>query len=561
MTASMTMEESWDFIVVGAGSAGCVVAARLSEHPGNRVLLIEAGKDYAPGHEPAEILDIFAATAYSNPDFTWPNVTARFAPRPGNAPDTRPRRVYNQGRVIGGTSSINGMASLRGLPSDYEHWAASGARGWDWQGVLPYFKKLETDTDFDGPLHGKDGPIRLQRYSADRWPGFARGVIDAVEKHGWRDRKDQNADFADGYASVAYCHTDTKRMGAAWCYLTEDVRRRPNLAIMGETDVENILFDGTRAIGVRARRAGRPIELRAREVIVSCRRAALAGAAVAIRRRAGARPYGAGHCGRGRPAGRRQASDGASRRQFRRLPEARGAAAQNTAPADVRRPALFLRFRRLPAGRHVSHPVQQGGLARDRRTARAHHAVGEPVVLDRGSEDSRRRSDRAGSISTSTCVRTRAISSGWWRACACCAACKRSPRCRRRWSRSSRSASATGRGGSRCISRSMWCKPGSAPWRWKPRRSIRRFDNRQADRRCAQHRRARQLTTAPAANGFAAPCSGIGMRHVLAGWARATTRAPSPIRRRASMASRACALQMLPSCRRCRAPTPTFRPS
>jgi len=269
VTAPRQEADGFDFAIVGAGSAGCVLAARLSEHPGNRVLLIEAGKDFAPGHEPPEILDTFAATAYSNPDFIWPKLTARFGPRPGNAPDTRPRRVYNQGRVIGGTSSINGMASLRGLPSDYEQWAASGARGWDWAGVLPYFKKLETDTDFDGPLHGNDGPIRLQRYSTDRWPGFVRGVIEAIEKHGWRDRKDQNADFADGYASVAYCHTDTKRMGAAWCYLTDEVRRRPNLTIMGETDVERIMFDGTRVVGVRARRGGQIIELSAREVIIS----------------------------------------------------------------------------------------------------------------------------------------------------------------------------------------------------------------------------------------------------------------------------------------------------
>jgi 5-(hydroxymethyl)furfural/furfural oxidase len=263
-------EPAYDFIIVGAGSAGCVLAARLSEHSRNRVLLIEAGKDYAPGREPPEILDIFAATAYSNPDFIWPKLSARFSPRPGNAPDTRPRRRYNQGRVIGGTSSINGMASLRGLPSDYEHWAASGADGWNWQGVLPFFKKLETDADFGGPLHGDSGPIRLQRYSRESWPGFARGVIEAVEKHGWRDRADQNAEFGDGYAAVAYCHTDTKRMGAAWCYLTSEVRQRPNLRIVGETEVERILFDGRRAVGVRARQTGRAVDFRAREVIVCC---------------------------------------------------------------------------------------------------------------------------------------------------------------------------------------------------------------------------------------------------------------------------------------------------
>ena len=172
MTAADTGGDAFDFVIVGAGSAGCVLASRLSERPGNRVLLIEAGRDYPPGREPPEILDTFAATAYSNPRFIWPNVTARFAPRPSNAPDRRPRRVYNQGRVIGGTSSINGMASNRGLPWDYDNWAALGATGWDWDGVLPYFRKLETDDDFDGPLHGKDGPIRLQRFRRGR-PGRA----------------------------------------------------------------------------------------------------------------------------------------------------------------------------------------------------------------------------------------------------------------------------------------------------------------------------------------------------------------------------------------------------
>jgi 5-(hydroxymethyl)furfural/furfural oxidase len=261
--------ESYDYVVVGGGAAGCPLAARLSERNSIRVLLIEAGADYAPGQEPPEILDIFAATAYADPRFVWNGLKAAFGPRPGNAPDERRRARYPAGRVIGGGSSINGMAANRGLPSDYDAWAKAGATGWDWQGVLPYFRKLETDSDFDGPLHGSDGPIRLQRYAPDRWPGFTRGVMNAIEDQGWCNIADQNARFDDGFFPVAYSHTDTMRMGAAWRYLTAEVRGRPNLTVMGATQVDRLVFEGSRCIGVCARGPQGEREIRAREVIVS----------------------------------------------------------------------------------------------------------------------------------------------------------------------------------------------------------------------------------------------------------------------------------------------------
>jgi len=261
--------QTFDYVIVGGGAAGCVVAARLSERSSNNVLLIEAGEDFEPGTEPQEIRDTFAGSAHSSPRFTWVGQEVTWPPRPGNAPDTRKRVRYAQGRVIGGGSSVNGMISIRGVPTDYDGWEAAGATGWGWDDVLPFFKKQETDRDFDGPLHGQDGPMALQRVFEDRWPGFTRGFMNAAREDGWKDLQDKNANFGDGFFPVAVAHNDGRRTSTATAYLTREARARDNLTIIGETRARHLLFDGTKVIGVRVLQGGNEFDIKAREVIVS----------------------------------------------------------------------------------------------------------------------------------------------------------------------------------------------------------------------------------------------------------------------------------------------------
>ena len=258
----------FDYVIVGGGSAGCPLAARLSERAANNVLLLEAGEDYPPGTVPAELLDSFAATAHANPRFTWPGLVAAFLPRPGNAPDERPRSRYTQGRVMGGGSSINGMCANRGLPTDYAAWVERGATGWGWEDVLPFFRKLEHDRECDGPLHGKEGPIGIRRVRSDRWPGYTRAVMGAVAEQGWKDLADQNGVFGDGFFPLAINNIDDQRISTSTAYLTTEVRARPNFNILDRAKVERLLFDGRRVRGVRIRRPDGVTDIRAKEVIV-----------------------------------------------------------------------------------------------------------------------------------------------------------------------------------------------------------------------------------------------------------------------------------------------------
>ena len=170
----MTM---FDYIIVGGGSAGSVLANRLSARSSNRVLLCEAGIDTPVGNVPAPILDGYAGTAFLNPDFLWNELQVTTEVIPHNDPSRRPRlRQYEQARVLGGGSSINGQLANRGAPHDYDEWEARGARGWTWESVLPYFRKIERDLDFDGPYHGKDGPIPVRRLPPEMWSRAQQGA-------------------------------------------------------------------------------------------------------------------------------------------------------------------------------------------------------------------------------------------------------------------------------------------------------------------------------------------------------------------------------------------------
>lgn len=249
-----------DYIIVGGGSSGCVMAARLSE-AGHKVLLIEAGIDTPPGAVPDDVLDANPTRAYFNPHYRWTALQAQFTK--ASTPVG-----YEQARILGGGSSINAQVANRGAPADYDDWAASGATGWSWKEVLPFFRRLESDQDFGGELHGNDGPLPIQRVRQSDWSGYIRALTQAYDSVGLPHRPDFNGEYGDGYSSVPLSNRNGQRVSAAIAYLTQETRSRPNLQILTETQVSKVLLQNGRAYGVETQGPQVSMEFTGKEIIM-----------------------------------------------------------------------------------------------------------------------------------------------------------------------------------------------------------------------------------------------------------------------------------------------------
>jgi len=249
-----------DLVVIGAGSAGAVIAARVTEDSAREVLLLEAGPDYPP--QVALPRDLADGTRNSMTKHDW-----GFGHRP------TPRQVVialPRGKVVGGSSAVNTCIALRGEPYDYDEWAARGLDEWSFEKCLPAFKRLENDLDVANEWHSQSGPIPIRRHQPEELTRWNVGFLEACASLGFPKCADTNDPTQRGAGPHAMNKIDGQRMSAARCYLTESVRARSNLRIQPDTLVRRIRFDDRRlVVGLEVETLGRAWDIHTRNVILS----------------------------------------------------------------------------------------------------------------------------------------------------------------------------------------------------------------------------------------------------------------------------------------------------
>ena len=242
----------WDYIIVGGGTAGAIMAARLTENPDVDVLVLETGPDYRSADTPVQFHDRNLGWGLSlepnrenrDPDFFFTGITARRT----SVQDVFP---YRRGRGLGGSSTVNGLCAIRGVPEDFATWKRMGATGWGYEDLLPAFKRSETDAQFpDSPWHGASGPVPVYREPESGWGGTDIALRDGALAEGYDWHPDHNAPDGTGATTFAMNIHDGKRVSTNDAYL-DPVRDRANLTIIGGAHVDRVVLEGDTAVGVR----------------------------------------------------------------------------------------------------------------------------------------------------------------------------------------------------------------------------------------------------------------------------------------------------------------------